>query len=92
VTLSVAIVYFDQSVAATMSNDTIRAKLFTLSARAECSLLDNRTGKYLFRGHIVGAKIDSRAEGDYQHNKSQAIPQLSLRLAEQISNAVCNPW
>jgi hypothetical protein len=92
VTLTATIVHFDQSVAATMSDDTVRAKSFTLNVRAECSLFDNRTGKYLFRSHVVGASINSRAEGDYLRNKSQVIPQLSLKLAEQIGNAVCNPW
>ncbi|MDR2435932.1 MAG: LPS assembly lipoprotein LptE [Puniceicoccales bacterium] len=92
VILTVTIVHFDQSVAATMSNDTVRAKSFTLNVRAECSLFDSRTGEYLFRGHTVGASIDSRVEGDYLRNKSQVIPQLSLKLAERIGNAVCNPW
>ena len=75
-----------------MSSDTMRAKSFTLNVRAECSLFDNRTGKYLFCGHVAEASMDSRAEGDYRRNKSQVIPQLSLKLAEQIGNAVCNPW
>jgi hypothetical protein len=92
VTLTIAIVRFDQSVAATMSNDTARAKSFILNVRASCSLFDNRSGKYLFRDHVLGASINSRTEGDYQRNKSQVIPQLSLKLAEQIGNAVCNPW
>jgi hypothetical protein len=92
VTLAVAIVYFDQSVAMTMSHDTVRAKSFTLNVRAECSLFDIRTWKHLFRGHVVGASMHSRAEGDDRRNTSQAIPQLSLKLAEQIGNAIYTLW
>lgn len=91
-TLTINITYFGQSVATFMSNDSVRASSFTLNARANCSLLDNKTGKYLFQGHTVEANMDSRAEGDYQSNKSQTIPQLSLKLAEKINDIVCNPW
>jgi hypothetical protein len=75
-----------------MPDDSIKAKSFTLNARARCSLFDNRTGEYLFRDHGVGASIDSHTEGDYHWNKAQAIPKLSLKLAEKISDMVCNPW
>jgi hypothetical protein len=91
-TLTITIVHFGQSVATIMPNDSIRAKSFTVNAKANCSLFDNKRGVYLFENYIVEANIDSRAEGDYQHNKSQTIPQLSFKLAEKIIDAVCNPW
>jgi hypothetical protein len=91
-TLTITIVHFGQSVATTMSNDSIRAKSFAINAKASCSLFDNKKGVYLFENYIVEVNMDSRTEGDYQRNKSQTIPQLSLKLAEKISDAVCNPW
>ncbi len=92
VCLKVKITDYEQSVATTMPDDSIRAKSFTLKIAAQCSLYDNRTQKYLFENHTVYASIDSRAEGDYHWNKTKTIPQLSSKLAEEIYDIVCKPW
>jgi hypothetical protein len=90
--LTVNVVHFGQSAATRMSDDSVRAKTFSINVRANCSLLDNKSGKYFLRNYAVEASMDIRAEGDYQHRKSQAISQLTLKLAEKIGDAVCNPW
>jgi hypothetical protein len=92
VTLTATIADFGQSTATTMPHDSVRAKSFTLSIRAECSLFDNRTGEYLFKNQSVEASIDSQAEGDYHWNKTQVIPKLSMKLAEKICDMVRAPW
>jgi hypothetical protein len=91
-TLEITIVSFGQSIATTMPDDSIRAKSFMLNATVRCSLLSNKTGEYWFKDHTIGADIECQTAVDYQWNKTQAIPKLSLKLAEKISDIVCNPW
>lgn len=92
VSLETTITEFDQTAATTMPDDSIRAKSFTISISIKCSLYDNRAGEYLFKDHIISAAIDSRADGDYQWNKTRSIPQLSAKLADKIYDVVCKPW
>lgn len=92
VCLAVKISDFQQYVATTMPDDTIRARSFTLEITAKCSLYDRKTQTYLFKDHVVTASIDVQAVGDYQWNKTKSLPQLSDKLAEKIYDVVCKPW
>ncbi|MDR2863164.1 MAG: LPS assembly lipoprotein LptE [Puniceicoccales bacterium] len=91
-TLRVRLVHFERKVASTRSKDTVLGNSFLLYLRARCTLVDNRTGKQLFKNREITASAEVHDNGAYNATEYQTMTVLSRDLARKIRDAVTGVW
>lgn len=83
---------FDRQIAATRVEDTELADKLRLELLADCTLLDNRTGRIYFENRPVSATVDTFPGDRSQQAEYQAMPVLTRNLARRISYEVLQVW
>jgi hypothetical protein len=97
--LTVRLVKYERTVAATARNDTALGVSFNLELTAECDLVDTRTGKPLFEHRRIVARTVAHAPADTAASQSTyaaaeytTVPILTRDLARQIRDTVTGVW
>ena len=90
--LSVALVHYARTFTAVQPNDTALARKFDLVLTAHCSLIDQRTGKPLFKNRPVSVTRQIYVDDGQNPAEYQALPQLADQLADRVSHAVLDVW
>jgi len=91
-TLKVTVVDFDRNVAATQDSDTFVAESFYLIMVARVELTDNRTSEVLIEGRRVEANQQAFVTGGFQSSEYQALPVLTEKVAQKVTNMVTSVW
>jgi len=93
-TLEVVLTNFQQVAAATQQGNSLNAQSYTFTLTANCTLVDNRSGKVYFKDRAIDASEvayvqggDSLSEAEYQ-----TMPELARQLAQEIKNEVVDTW
>lgn len=100
VVLLVDLIDYERSGTARSQQDTAIADSFDLRLEAGTSLLDQKTGTYLFEDRsvqiVTNAYTSNPYEDDpviaYQLSERQAMEQLARELAQKVTEMVLNPW
>lgn len=100
--LEVELLDYQRNLSAYRRDDIDLARSYSLTLLAKISLWDARQKVYLFKDRTVQASQQSYVENPYQANAISAqnfnaaeynsMPQLTHRLAVNISNEVLSPW
>ena len=80
--------------------DTAIADSFDIQLAADISLLDQKTGAYLFENRPIQATTNAYTSNPYENNsiivyqlsERQAMEPLARELARKITDMVLNPW
>lgn len=91
-TLIVRIARYEKHITATRSDDTVLGSSYQIEMTAECTLLDNRTGKPYFQSRPIYVSADSYASSGYTSSEYQTMPILTRELARKIKEAVVSTW
>jgi hypothetical protein len=83
---------YDHNITTTRPDDTVLARSFTLRLRAQCTLVDKRTGKAYFTDREITASADAHDTGTYNAVESQTLPILTRELAQKIRATVTATW
>ncbi len=90
--LIVRIIRYSKNVSATRSDDTVLGSSYQIEMTAECTLIDNRTGKPYFQNRPIYASADSYASSGYSSSEYQTMPILTRELARKIKESVVSTW
>ena len=98
--LVVDLTEYQRNSTARSQQDTTIADSFDLRLTANVSLLDQKTGTYLFADRPIQATTNAYTNNpyganrikNYQQSERQAMEQLARDLARKISNEILNPW
>jgi hypothetical protein len=93
-TLDVVLTDYRRSISATSSNNTLNAQSYTITLTANCTLVDNHTGKVYFKNLPVNASIDTYVSqtNDLAEPEYQAMPLLATDLGKKITSIVVSTW
>jgi hypothetical protein len=93
-TLDVVLTKYEQLAAATQQGNSLNAQSYTFTLTANCTLVDNRSGKVYFKNRAIDATEvayvqggDSLSEAEYE-----TMPELARDLAQEIKNEVVDTW
>lgn len=98
--LFVDLTEYERNSTARNQQDTVVADSFDVRLGAKVSLLDQRTGDYLFRSRPVRVTTNAYTNNPYnddptivyQLSERQAMEQLAREMARKVSNEVLSPW
>ena len=98
--LLVDLTNYERTSTARNQQDTGIADSFDVSLKADISLLNQKTGAYLFENHPVLVTTNTYTSNPYeddsviayQLSERQAMEQLSRELARKVTNLVLSPW
>ncbi len=91
-TLTVVLKEYKRSMSATQSRDTVQGQSFTLTLISECTLLDNRTGKYYFKNRTISTSMEAYVYGGFGRAEYESMPVLARDLARKIVDASTSGW
>ncbi len=93
-TLAVEIADYKHSLKATREDDTALGLSYEIEMTCRCSLLDNKTGKYIFRDKPVVYKdiVYLGGMGDLIGPEYQNMPILARGMARRIADEVLGIW
>jgi len=91
-TLSVVVRDYHRDVASALESDPGRARKFTLTLGADCTLRQNRTGQVLFANRRITVQRDAFTDGGQLQSEYQALPLLAEALADKVGHAVLDVW
>jgi hypothetical protein len=93
-TLEVVLIEYTRATAATQQGNSLNAQSYTLLLSADCTLVDNRTGKVYFKNRRIDAsQVAYVQNGDsFSESEYQTIPKLARDLAEEIKDEVVSTW
>lgn len=92
VTLEILIVSYDRNIAARQQDDTARARGYDLALSAEIALIDNRSGKTLFKNRSLSASVSAYTDSGLQPAEYQSMSTLTRKLAEAIRTETLSVW
>lgn len=90
--LEVVLQEFDKHIAATRTDDTGLAEKLRLQLKADCTLLDSRTGEIYMNNRSVVATADSFPQDSSVQAEFQSMPVLTQNLARRIAYEVLQVW
>lgn len=91
-TLLVNVVTYERNVAATQASDTFLAESFNLIMEASVTLTDNRSGEVLINGRPAYASQQAFITGGFLSSEYQAMPVLTEKVAEEVTDMVTSVW
>ncbi|HTB62154.1 MAG TPA: LptE family protein [Opitutales bacterium] len=93
-TLDVIISNYTRAADATQQGNTLNAQSYTLTLTANCTLVDNRTGKTYFKDRQVSATEDALVQNGDNFNEAeyQSMAKLARDLSVKIKDTVVTVW
>ncbi len=93
-TLEVVLTDYERLAAATQQGNSLNAQSYTLTLTANCSLVDNRSGKVYFKNRAIDAsQVAYVQSGDnFSESEYQTMPKLARDLAQKIKDEVVGTW
>jgi len=91
-TLDIVLTDYDRGVTATRPQDTQQARAFSLTLIATVTLTNNRTGEVYIEKRELSASQQAFTDGGFIQSEYQAMPILTRKLAEMISDQVLGAW
>ncbi|MGA2052985.1 MAG: LptE family protein [Opitutales bacterium] len=93
-TLDVVLLDYKQSIAATSSNNTLNAQSYNITLSANCTLVDNRSGKVYFKDLEVNATEETfvQSTNNLAEPSYQTMPILARDMGKKITDAVVSTW
>ena len=90
--LNVTLVRYDRENIATNSQDTGLARKYALTLTASCDLINIGEDSAYFRNRTISTSLDIFLDSGQTRAETNAIPLLSKKLADAISNEVLQTW
>jgi hypothetical protein len=93
-TLDVVLLDYKRTIASTSSNNTLNAQSYTITLSANCTLVDNRTGKVYFKNMEINASAETfiQATNNLAEPEYQTMPILARDMGKKIADAVISTW
>lgn len=91
-TLEIILSDYQRGVTATRPQDTQQARAFSLTLTATVTLTNNRTGEIYIEQRELTASQQAFTDGGFIQSEYQAMPILTRKLAEMISDQVLGAW
>lgn len=91
-TLSIVLSDYQRGVTATRPQDTQQARAFSLTLTATITLKNNKTGEVYIEQRELTASQQAFTDGGFIQSEYQAMPVLTRKLAEMITQQVLGAW
>ncbi|MEO0796325.1 MAG: LPS assembly lipoprotein LptE [Verrucomicrobiota bacterium] len=92
VSLKIILIDYQRGVTATRPQDTQVARAYNLTLTAQVTLINNKTGEVYIERREISTSQQAFTEGGFIQSEYQAMPVLTRKLAQEITEQVLGAW